>query len=576
MNRQRLHKAFNKFWQRGEASQWTYGLMGKIKGGVPVFDVVGRAGYVYVRIRNQNGAQTSPPARNDPGVAHSAGLGVRMRMEGTTLVIDSEVRREDLATTPAPPGSGVGTHIHDTRYFTEAEHISVSAGAADAGKAIILNASGEVDASMLPSTVLTDTDDLPEGTTNLYYTDERAQDAVGLMIDDTATVALAYVDATPALTATVIDDSITFAKMQNIATDSLIGRDTAGSGDPETITLGASLSMTGAQVLQRAALTGDVTAAANSNTTAIANNAVLTAMIADAQVTLAKMANLAADTMIGRANGAGTGVPQALTATQVIAILQSGLDARYGQLAAANTWTLLQTFSSGILSATVDGSIAANGDLTLQGTTHATRTTSYVILQPTAGLVGISESTPIEKLHVAGNIIVPNGSFYKGMMLDATPIRVFGLGADDIAYFGGIDAGVTEVRFRTAALNRMTIDASGDVGIGTLTPLGKLDIRDGTGGHIPIISKTGVVGSEVELLPAGTALTSCKFDGIAKGSSGTVLDATVTGTLRTPGAGSVTQVISVITMKLYSTGQLVVFRSSGAETWVISLDLIWM
>jgi hypothetical protein len=82
-----------------------------------------------------------------------------------------------------------------------------------------------------------------------------------------------------------------------------------------------------------------VTASAGSNATAIGANKVLTAMIADAQITLAKMANLAADTIIGRANGAGTGVPTALTAAQVAAIIQATLDVRYGQLAGNNTWS---------------------------------------------------------------------------------------------------------------------------------------------------------------------------------------------------------------------------------------------
>ena len=36
------------------------------------------------------------------------------------------------------------------------------------------------------------TDDLAEGTTNLYFTDERAQDAVGAILDDTGDVPLAY------------------------------------------------------------------------------------------------------------------------------------------------------------------------------------------------------------------------------------------------------------------------------------------------------------------------------------------------------------------------------------------------
>lgn len=49
-----------------------------------------------------------------------------------------------------------------------------------------------------------------------------------------------------------------------------------------------------------------------------------TAEIDDAAVTLAKMADLAADTMIGRANGAGTGVPQALTLAQALALLGGG------------------------------------------------------------------------------------------------------------------------------------------------------------------------------------------------------------------------------------------------------------
>lgn len=75
----------------------------------------------------------------------------------------------------------------------------------------------------------------------------------------------------PGATATTIaNDSVTFAKMQNIATDSLIGRDTAGSGDPENILLNATLSMDGSGNLQREALTGDVTAPAGSNTTTLA------------------------------------------------------------------------------------------------------------------------------------------------------------------------------------------------------------------------------------------------------------------------------------------------------------------
>lgn len=99
------------------------------------------------------------------------------------------------------------------------------------------------------------TTDLPEGT-NLYFTDERAQDAVGAMVG----ASLVYVDGTP--------------------------------------------------LLARAALTGDVTAAQNSNATTISSSA----------VTNDKLADMAQATIKGRAAGAGTGAPVDLTAAQVRAL----------------------------------------------------------------------------------------------------------------------------------------------------------------------------------------------------------------------------------------------------------------
>ncbi len=162
-------------------------------------------------------------------------------------------------------------------------------------------------------------------------------------------------------TAGITDAAVTLAKMANIATDSLIGRDTALTGVPESITLGSSLEFSGSQTIQRAALTGDVTATANSNATTIAANAVsdtklrdsgalsvigrsanssgdpadisasaasgavlresgstvgfgtiATAGIANAAVTLAKMANIATDSLIGR-DTALSGVPESIT-----------------------------------------------------------------------------------------------------------------------------------------------------------------------------------------------------------------------------------------------------------------------
>lgn len=95
---------------------------------------------------------------------------------------------------------------------------------------------------------------------------------------------------------TIDSNAVTLTQLQNIATDSLLGRDTAGSGDPEVITVGGGLEFTGTQVIQRSALTGDISAPAGSNVTTLAN----------ATVSNAKLAPAATDILLGR-DTAGVG-----------------------------------------------------------------------------------------------------------------------------------------------------------------------------------------------------------------------------------------------------------------------------
>jgi hypothetical protein len=103
---------------------------------------------------------------------------------------------------------------------------------------------------------------------------------------------------------------------------------TADLTDERALAVGAGLSLVDAGAnanvtLDRAALTGDVTAAAGSNATSIAAGAVDTPELADGAVTLAKHANNSVDnaklaqmlagTVKGRAPGAGTGDPTDIT-----------------------------------------------------------------------------------------------------------------------------------------------------------------------------------------------------------------------------------------------------------------------
>jgi hypothetical protein len=113
-------------------------------------------------------------------------------------------------------------------------------------------------------------------------------------------------------TVSIRDAAVTLAKMDNLATDRIIGRDTVGTGVPESLTVTGGLEFTGTGGIQRSALSGDVTATAGSNSTTIANNAVTTVKIADDQVTFAKMQNIATDRLLGR-DTAASGDPEELT-----------------------------------------------------------------------------------------------------------------------------------------------------------------------------------------------------------------------------------------------------------------------
>jgi len=72
-----------------------------------------------------------------------------------------------------------------------------------------------------------DTDDVSEGLTNLYYSDERAQDAVGSILTDSAEIDFTYSDATPSITASLKSASIDESKLDASVNASLDLADSA-------------------------------------------------------------------------------------------------------------------------------------------------------------------------------------------------------------------------------------------------------------------------------------------------------------------------------------------------------------
>lgn len=156
---------------------------------------------------------------------------------------------------------------------------------------------------------------------------------------------------------TIANGAVSLAKMANLAGLSVIGRSTNSSG------VTAAITGTDGQVLR---VSGTALGFGTIVAAGIASDAVTTAKILDANVTLAKMANLTQDNIIGRDAGAGTGVPTAIAmGTNILAFLKSPTSSNFAAAVTGETGTGNVVFSA---SPTFTGT-AVFANATFTGTT---------------------------------------------------------------------------------------------------------------------------------------------------------------------------------------------------------------
>jgi hypothetical protein len=153
--------------------------------------------------------------------------------------------------------------------------------------------------------------------TNLYFTDERAQDAIGAMVANSSKVSLTYVDGTPSLTADIVAGSLVNADISasaaiaysklNLAS-SIVNADVSASAAIAYSKLNLSGSIVDADVSASAAiaysklsLTNSIVNADISASAAIAysklnlSNSIVAGDLTSASVTLAKLASDSVD-----------------------------------------------------------------------------------------------------------------------------------------------------------------------------------------------------------------------------------------------------------------------------------------
>jgi hypothetical protein len=208
----------------------------------------------------------------------------------------------------------------------------------------------------------------------------------------------------PITTAGIDDDQVTNAKLRNSGALSVIGRSANSTGDPADI---SAVAASGAVLRESGSALGFGTIA--------------TAGIADGAVTLAKIGDLAESRIIGRAESAGTGVSQALTPTQVVAIID-------GENV---TWTGTHEFDG---SSTFDGPVRLNNHLRFEGDINASLGTIGTDFNPTGlSSAHVMRLTCTDIVQVSGIVPPANGAVLHIFRIDTDTDNLLSFTHEDSA-----------------------------------------------------------------------------------------------------------------------------------------------
>ena len=195
--------------------------------------------------------------------------------------------------------------------------------------------------------------------------------------------------------------------------------------------------------------------------------------------------------------------------------------------------------------------IANNGDISFY---EDTGSTAKLFWDASAESLGIGTTSPDTKLAVSGGYI---------SQTDGT--RTLYMGSDGT---GGLFGTTTNhyLRFITNNSERLRIDSSGLVGIGTSSPtVGKLQVNDGSGAIVAITRTSGATSGNLGVLRFGNTDVDSNLANISAIQDGSTTSSALTFETQSTGGATAER------LRIDSSGQLILLGNGGSTT--NSLDI---